>query len=299
MGRDGRWWRRAWLLVVAIGGLGLAWPAALRRVSPEGACKAAWLVSPATVPLTNPPLRANESAASSDGTAWIVSSRALLSREAAEGVDPWGRPWLFEVIPAARDQQWVSLVKHFDDHVREQTMPLAMYQRGQSAWALFAGGLALLPYSTGPDGIDQAGQGDDVVMKPLLGGDTAPGWAWRRFMAHGRSRSLGLAGLLAWALVTWRVTRARFRSVAAEAGASAVLLLPLAAATCVACLSFASTIRRSWLARAWADRVWLQPELAVACTLVLGGYVGLLAVRLRKRQTAEPQGEPTAASSQV
>lgn len=277
---EGRAVRTGWALVLLLLLVGLIGPVAIRRASPAFACQAAWGWSRAAYPKQTP-AAALGSAASSDGTFWISSASPPASREAPGGRDPWGNPWLYEVVPIEQDAQWRHLTGWYADQVGAGAEPRAQYARGLHQWARLAGGFALLPYSTGPDGVDQGGAGDDIRMRPLLGSRSQV----QDLAGHLRPGALGAAALLAWGLLAWSLGRRRWPTGGEALVAGLLALLP-AAATVAACLENALTIRRQPLVRAWAERPLLRPDLALAASVALVVYLALLTWRLRRARAA-------------
>ncbi|MBX3468200.1 MAG: hypothetical protein KF878_15115 [Planctomycetes bacterium] len=288
--REGRAARCVWGAVVLCLVAATLGPWVLRRASPTYACRAAWHRSPASLPPTQPPLARGDVYSWTSGVAWIVSSSALVSREASDGEDPWGYPWLYEVAPIEQDRDWCLMLVDASRAVAVGKEPRRRYASHLRDHARLAGGLALSPYSRGPDGVDQRGQGDDVLMTPLLQGYSSGSWRVLIAVAYGRDGLLALAAALVWALLTWRVARTRHRTGLGEALASAFLLAVPAAAIVGLCVDNARDLRRSELVASWSDRLWVRPELAVAATLILVAYVGLLAWRLRRAQRSGDEG---------
>lgn len=277
---EGRAVRAGWLLALLLLLVALAGPVGLRRASPAFACQAAWGWSRAAYP-TLPVPAALESAASSDGTFWVSSRSPTVSRVAPDGHDPWGNPWLYEVIPVEQDEQWRHLTGWCAEQVGAGAEPRSSYAQGLQQWARLSGGRAMLPYSTGPDGVDQGGAGDDIRMKPLLGSRTPA----MDLAGHLRPFALGGAALLAWALLAWSLGRRRW-STGGEALVAAHLALLPALVIVVACLENGFVIRRHALVKAWSERPLLPPELALAASLSLVVYLALLAWRLRRARRA-------------
>ena len=132
-------------------------------------------------------------------------------------------------------------------------------------------------YSTGPDGVDAGGAGDDVEVEP----NGAYSW-----LVHAPLWGGGVALLLGWALLALRPRAARVEHEAARAAVLA--LLPAAGAAWLVATSPRLTESLAPL----GERLVVPVPVATVGAVAFLAYLLALAARLRLTRPVEPEGAP-------
>lgn len=183
-------------------------------------------------------------------------------RESGPGLlDPWGQPWRLRALASRVQRAGKARMSHFVLAAHEQ------------------------PYSVGPDGLDQHGEGDDLEARSpewsyLLPSEVRTGW---------RVTLVLLAMLLALELlVTVTFVPARRRSKRVEAARAAALVGPwvLLAALWV------SSVHGNWVGRRVSQQAEglgvLVPAPVAALGTVAAALFGLALAWRLSRPLAEP-----------
>jgi hypothetical protein len=225
--------------------------------------------------IANPVLRAvapqlvgDASAHRSNLTSLNFDIMFQLSQTEPPPVDPWGQPWCRRELNAAEVQDFVAAKRWAFGITNAPRKP-----RGSTTYYVF--------YSSGPNGVDEQGKGDDVypaLRTPVVVCALVAYAPWVL-------GSLALIALIWFALL---LVRRRRRGVEA-----AIVILMAALPTGLATLGIVFMERTPWLRdHIPSSPVALLPAPVVACgTVAIGALVASIALRLvASRQEASLRG---------